>query len=524
MDEFLKKIRLIYWPFLYLSVGFIAIYTLLNWLIIIKLELFRIDEMYTEYWIPVILVWIPILFILRKRIKLLKLTGDNGNLPFLYNFLVAFAFVIPTVIAQGYIKTSTGKLSKLESSKFIDNKSTTKYYQFDKIYLDKRFANKYWYVEVSGKHNEYLNFYCYIALPVMSEPQDTNSRFFSTWYGLEYSDQFSNRLDDSEKEKEYQRFQKRTLAQFNNENIYNFIYFDKLGINERHERLVKSAMLSNCYDHSTDILILKPVNEPFEQRNGSAFGWIFGSYGIAAFFWFLMIFFPSFNTTELNKFQKGIKPKSKIHVTHKTILSFIIPQKGFFSTHLIIELNLVIFLCMVFSGLGFLTFNGSDLLAWGANFRPNVTDGECWRLLTSTFLHGGVMHLLMNLYGLFFIGLFLEPLLNSKRFGLFYLISGIMASVFSIMWHEATVSVGASGAIFGMYGIFLSLLLTKIYPKDFQKSFLASTLIFVGYNLLIGLTGGIDNAAHIGGLITGMIIGFAIYPTLRKEKAMKEKK
>ncbi|HEX2935912.1 MAG TPA: rhomboid family intramembrane serine protease [Bacteroidales bacterium] len=179
---------------------------------------------------------------------------------------------------------------------------------------------------------------------------------------------------------------------------------------------------------------------------------------------------------------------------------------------------MIIFLVMVFSGLGLISFRGADLLNWGANFRPNVLHGEYWRLFTSTFLHGGLMHLLMNMYGLLFIGLFLEPILKSKRFILLYVITGIIASVSSIWWHTATVSIGASGAIFGMYGIFLALLLTKLFPKDFQKSFLASTLVFVGYNLLYGLTGGIDNAAHTGGLVSGMLIGYLIYPQLKEER------
>ena len=84
-------------------------------------------------------------------------------------------------------------------------------------------------------------------------------------------------------------------------------------------------------------------------------------------------------------------------------------------------------------------------------------------------------------------------------------------------WYEATISVGASGAIFGMYGVFLAFMLTKIFHPDFSKSFLLSTTVFVGFNLLMGFTGGIDNAAHIGGLISGFIIGLVLTPILNKE-------
>jgi rhomboid protease GluP len=89
---------------------------------------------------------------------------------------------------------------------------------------------------------------------------------------------------------------------------------------------------------------------------------------------------------------------------------------------------------MVFAGLGLVSFKGSDLLNWGANFRPLTTDGQWWRLLTSTFLHGGLMHILANMFGLLFVGIFLEPLLGKTKYALVYLVTGILASVASIWW------------------------------------------------------------------------------------------
>jgi membrane associated rhomboid family serine protease len=121
------------------------------------------------------------------------------------------------------------------------------------------------------------------------------------------------------------------------------------------------------------------------------------------------------------------------------------------------------------------------------------------------------------MYGLLFVGLFLEPLLGRFRFLLVYLVTGIAASLASIWWHEATVSVGASGAIFGLYGLFIMLILTRVYPPSFGKAFLVSILVFVGFNLLMGFTGGIDNAAHIGGLAGGLIAGLILSPSLKNQ-------
>lgn len=172
---------------------------------------------------------------------------------------------------------------------------------------------------------------------------------------------------------------------------------------------------------------------------------------------------------------------------------------------------------MAIKGLGFFSFKGEDLLNWGANYRPLTKNGEWWRLITSIFLHGGLMHILTNMYALLFVGFFLEPLLGKRKLLIVYMATGIVASIASIWWYEATVSVGASGAIFGLYGVLSALLLTKIYPPDFAKPLLTSIAFFIGYNLLMGLAGGIDNAAHIGGIASGFITGFILYPMLNRK-------
>ena len=111
----------------------------------------------------------------------------------------------------------------------------------------------------------------------------------------------------------------------------------------------------------------------------------------------------------------------------------------------------------------------------------------------------------MNTDALFFAGLFLESLLGKWRLLLLYIVTGIAASIASIVWYDATISVGASGAIFGLYGYFIAAILKESFPYKIDKGFLYSLLAYIGINLVLGLvgSGGIDNAAHIGGLMCG---------------------
>jgi rhomboid protease GluP len=201
-------------------------------------------------------------------------------------------------------------------------------------------------------------------------------------------------------------------------------------------------------------------------------------------------------------------------------LAIFLPSKGYFITPIIINLNIAIFILMVISGVDFMSPDTESLIKWGANFRPITLQGEWWRLLTNCFLHIGLFHLLFNMYALLYIGLLLEPYLGKFRFIAAYFLTGIAASTASLWIHDQTVSAGASGAIFGMYGVFLAMLTTNFIPKSVRKALLSSIAIFVIYNLLNGMKGGIDNAAHIGGLISGFIIGYLYYPSLKARDRM----
>jgi rhomboid protease GluP len=188
-------------------------------------------------------------------------------------------------------------------------------------------------------------------------------------------------------------------------------------------------------------------------------------------------------------------------------------------TYSIIGINIVVFILMALQGAGIIDANGLVHIKWGSNFGPLTLSGDWWRLFTAVFLHFGVIHLGLNMYALFSIGTYLEPMLGKFRYITAYVCTGILASLVSLWWHtEPANSAGASGAVFGMYGVFLALLTTNLIPKKVRQPLLQSIVIFVIYNLVYGLKGGIDNAAHIGGLLSGILIGYLFSYSIRKEK------
>lgn len=195
----------------------------------------------------------------------------------------------------------------------------------------------------------------------------------------------------------------------------------------------------------------------------------------------------------------------------KDFFSIFIPTRDYLFTPILIILNISFFIIMAINGTNIIDPQIEKLILWGANVRELTINGQWWRLISCTFIHIGIFHLLMNLYALIFIGVLLEPLIGKYRFIVAYLITGFIASTASLYWNTFAISAGASGAIFGLFGVFLALLTTTHIEKSIKKPMLIYISIYVGINLVNGLKDGIDAAAHLGGLLSGFIIGYVYY-------------
>src|SRR5215472_8722562 len=182
------------------------------------------------------------------------------------------------------------------------------------------------------------------------------------------------------------------------------------------------------------------------------------------------------------------------------------------ATIVLIALNILMFLIMVLQGVSVFEPTAESVLKWGADYGPLTLHGQWWRMVVSTFLHFGLIHLLFNMFVLFNIGLFMESLAGRVSFVVLYLVCGLGGSAASLVWHPSIVSAGASGAIFGLYGALLGFLVRHrgSIPGESLASLRKGALTFIGYNLLYGLRPGVDMAAHVGGLVTGFVLGLSL--------------
>jgi rhomboid protease GluP len=176
-------------------------------------------------------------------------------------------------------------------------------------------------------------------------------------------------------------------------------------------------------------------------------------------------------------------------------------------------INIIIFVLPLLVGVNVMDMSAEYLYSIGAMFGPSVVmEGEVWRLFLAMFLHGGVEHVLMNMLSLFLVGRSVEMIFSTRSYLSIYFISGVIGSLVSIYFHPVSVGIGASGAIFGIFGAVVGFALVhhKQMHDEFQ-SFIKSVGVILLLNLVIGLVfPNVDMSAHIGGAIAGIVGGAII--------------
>jgi rhomboid protease GluP len=189
-------------------------------------------------------------------------------------------------------------------------------------------------------------------------------------------------------------------------------------------------------------------------------------------------------------------------------------------TQIIFGVNIAVFLATALASGSVTDISGEVRVHYGANYGPYTLSGEWWRLFTYMFLHGGAMHIFFNMWCLWDLGQLCESLYGRWTYAAIYLITGVSGGLASVAWNPGVLSVGASAAIFGLAGA----LAASFYLGEFSLPSIAlrgtfrSLAFFIGFNVLFGFgyniffsgSSDIDNAAHLGGLVSGAALGALI--------------
>jgi rhomboid protease GluP len=204
------------------------------------------------------------------------------------------------------------------------------------------------------------------------------------------------------------------------------------------------------------------------------------------------------------------------------------------ATYFLVGINCAVFLAMVLSHVSFTNPTVTQLLFWGANSPSHVIDRvEWWRVVTAMFVHVGILHLATNMWCLWNLGLLGEPLLGPAGVFAAYILSGAAGNLLSIgvslAWNQDSVGAGASGAVFGLAGVLIVLLKSPrlpIPPKELS-SLRKYVIYFAVINFVVGFGGNavfsgvqIDNMAHVGGFLGGIIFALPLVPLLGSPKKL----
>lgn len=196
---------------------------------------------------------------------------------------------------------------------------------------------------------------------------------------------------------------------------------------------------------------------------------------------------------------------------HSPRPSFYLPAVSFG----LILVNVLLFAFELTRGVSALNPAGTDMIAWGANVAALTLTGDAWRLFTSMFLHIGLLHIFFNMYMLYVFGPLVEDRFGSTRFALVYLLSGLFGSLVSALWHadgsHTVVAAGASGALMGISGAYVGhWLVAKARNAAHEELNLRPLMQTIAINLVLGyFIPGVDNACHVGGLVSGVVLGVA---------------
>ncbi len=496
-----EKLRAVFLPVLLLAVALALGVALLNGLVL-ETGWLPLDEDVAAIWLPLLLAIAAVAHWVEPRIRVLAL-NEKRNINALYVIVALAVIAGPAILVQKYVQAEFGTLVPLRDVLQIAAHPQDRYFAIPNLCLKTDSAVQHTRVSTSGDHDEDLDITVYAVVPACAATAGTAP----AWLGTVFRTTIDNRLPDARKDAAYRAFLAASQRTLDTADPRAWRYLERVGVNSDRRGFLK-ALTDNRIARA-DPVFLMPHAEAFAHHGETFLGAAALAFAAGAALWALMIVLAP------------LKPLAGRELEKPGVLSaLLLPTRAAFGLPLLLDLNLLVYLAMVLSGLGVFDFELDDLIAWGASSGTLDHGLGVVRLFTATFVHAGLFHLLGNMYGLLFAGMFLTPVARNLRLLASYAVCGLGGSLLSVAVHPDIVVVGASGAIFGLFGVLLTLIaLRDAKLVKLTRPVLISVGIFIAINVVYGATTpSVDNFAHIGGFLAGIPCGLALYILDRREK------
>lgn len=455
-----------------------------------------------EIWIPIAVTLLALALWLKPRIQILTYKKEEESSRWAVFAVASASLIVPALIAHSYLLPAISPLHEVDNLSQINPQELGNYYRIHEftVVQDVNQMGAYSEAHAWGRFNEDLNLDFYVVFPLVQSGGNQATKY-SFWYGLEYRSRIDNRTSGSERQALIREASEQTFEAIESHNFYASKDFEVVGasLDEQNYRAAIASVAGDAAAGQATVFI--PMEVAYENRTGSAGRWILISAGIG--FFLLLIFLISGSIDEEKLWaQKQIKPS--LYAIQEFKKLFVPQDRQILASSLLGRAIFAVYLMMFLVSGDFLSFSGSDLLNWGANRRAEVLNGQWWRLGTSIFLHGGLMHIVANMGALLIASYAVEPVFGRVRTLVIFFLSGLCGSLSNVFWYENTISVGASGAIFGLFGAALALIVRKSEIHRFSWTLWLMLLVF---GFIAGPLFGVDIAAHLGGFLAGLIAG-----------------
>ncbi|WP_353162830.1 hypothetical protein [Myroides odoratus] len=287
MNDLTKRIRLIFFPMVKLTLLVIVGLSFLHWLLFIVGDLPVREDVYL-FFLPIVVPPIAVFFMLRPRLKQLQFKQDK-MLDF-YCVLFSIAMIAPTMIAQNYLDKTMGKLTTLEDITQVDKEPKSKYYTVNRYHLDTQKVGWYTEIKASGKTSYDLLFRAYAVFPIVKRYSDQSTMKHTYWLCVSYKRNTGNPKNDQQLNLIYQRFIREVQSEFKGTNFRSFTFIE--GLDKAKDRGKYAAALANLGHKNVDeVLIFKPHFERFESRIQNQLLWFFVALGLSLALCFALVFF-----------------------------------------------------------------------------------------------------------------------------------------------------------------------------------------------------------------------------------------
>lgn len=461
------KLKQVFLPYLILSILTILLFGALRWLLDIYLDVLPLKESYWDFGIPLLLSISIVSIWMWPRYELLTLKWVQRSSSGYFFITMVLALLIPLVLSQNYLSKAAYEVIEVNSLNDIRHYPKQKYFKVNDFKPLK--SEQVSYIEtqiVSGRYfDSTLHIDYYIATPFIAAE--------NIWLGSSYHTKYDNRADQSIKDRQYSAFINNSRHKYEAKDFSTIRYFEKL----------KSSNSRNAYLHTISTanrqstlppLILIPESGLFVDSLGRDFVWGFGSFFIGMVLCLLLVLAAEFDSQEKKgtqkhiQKQKPVKKRAPVSDVSKSLVVWFRSNKERPVTLVLILTCIGAFILTVFMGMDIIDPLSRQVNSVGGLTMDALQAGKYWRVVTSLFVHVGIMHLVMSLGMLFATGYILEKVLGSLRFTMAFFICGVFSNTLGVLYFDMDMA-GAWGAIFGLFGIAITLVAFNIFNKKYRE-------------------------------------------------------